>query len=355
MALRLEGVSKSFGPVRAVEALDLALTGGEFFTLLGPSGCGKTTALRTIAGIYGADRGRILLDGHDVTGVPMHRRNMAMVFQSYALFPHLTAFDNVAFGLRSRRVGGTELRRRVQEALALVRLEGLAKRYPAQLSGGQQQRVALARALVVQPSLLLLDEPLSNLDARLRDNLRGEIRELQRRIGITTLLVTHDIDEAFALSDRIAVMRAGRIEQVGRAADIYQHPASRFVATFVGPATELTLAAVETVAGRWRAALPGGFSVLLPPLPSGPGDGSLCLLLRPESLRLGVAPGETDNRYDAAIDDVVYLGGVTECRVRMGPSQLVAAMPSAAAAGLRPGDRVAIGWNADDAVVTRAE
>src|SRR3954454_1808575 len=197
MALRLKRITKRFGQVTAVEALDLEVETGELFTLLGPSGCGKTTALRVIAGIYAADGGRVVLDGADITRTKMHRRGMAMVFQNYALFPHLSAFDNVAFGLRSRRVGGRELRDRVQEALALVRLEALAARFPSELSGGQQQRVSLARALVVRPRLLLLDEPLSNLDARLRDEMRLEIRELQRRLGITTVLVTHDIQEAF--------------------------------------------------------------------------------------------------------------------------------------------------------------
>src|SRR5208282_1590511 len=195
MSLELVGVKKSFDGVRAVDGVDLSVVKGELFVLLGPSGCGKTTLLRAIAGIYGIDSGSVVLNGRDLTRTPMHRRNMAMVFQSFALFPHLSAFDNVAFGLKSRRVGGDEIDKRVNEALALVRLEMLAARYPNQLSGGQQQRVALARALAVHPDLLLLDEPLSNLDARLRDEMRVEIRELQRRLGITTLLVTHDIGE----------------------------------------------------------------------------------------------------------------------------------------------------------------
>ena len=226
MSLAVAGIRKRFGTVNAVDGVDLAVAKGEFFTLLGPSGCGKTTLLRVIAGIYPTDAGSVMLNGRDLTRVPMHRRNMAMVFQSYALFPHLNAFDNIAFGLRSRGVAKPEMARRVGEALAMVRLEALAARYPAQMSGGQQQRVALARALAVRPDLLLLDEPLSNLDARLRDEMRLEIRDLQRRLGITTILVTHDIGEAFTMSDRMGVMQDGRIVQTGRAAEIYHRPGS---------------------------------------------------------------------------------------------------------------------------------
>ena len=234
-------------------------------------------------------------------------------------------------------------------ALALVRLEALAARFPSELSGGQQQRVSLARALVVRPRLLLLDEPLSNLDARLRDEMRLEIRELQRRLGITTVLVTHDIQEAFALSDRIAVMRGGRIEQVGRPAEIYDRPASRFVANFVGPVTELAVRAVEQVDGRARAVLEDGLSVWL----AGAETGRL-LLLRPEAVQLRVAEGQTDNHYRGRVEDVIYLGADTECRVRVGGQVLMATLPSIAAIGLRQGDEIAVGWNARDAVVTDA-
>jgi putative spermidine/putrescine transport system ATP-binding protein len=279
----------------------------------------------------------------------MHRRNMAMVFQSYALFPHLSAFDNVAFGLRSRKLPRDEIRARTMESLALVRLEALAARYPAEMSGGQQQRIALARALAVRPDLLLLDEPLSNLDARLRDEMRVEIRDLQRRLGITTILVTHDIDEAFTMSDRIGVMRDGRIMQVGRAEDIYRTPANRFVANFVGPTNELPVTNLQdgptgptgTIGTDLFVRLPGAAAPMANPR----------LILRPETLRIGPAGKEAENNFLAEIEDVVFLGGGTECRLRIGTLKLLATLPSAAAAALRPGTTVTVGWNADDGVL----
>jgi putative spermidine/putrescine transport system ATP-binding protein len=349
VSLELVGVKKAFGPVRAIDGVGLSVTNGEFFALLGPSGCGKTTLLRVVAGIYPADGGSVRLNGRDLTRAPMHRRNMAMVFQSYALFPHLTAFDNVAFGLRSRTVAAAELQRRVGEALALVKLETLGSRYPAQLSGGQQQRVALARALVVRPDLLLLDEPLSNLDARLRDEMRLEIRDLQRRLNITTILVTHDIDEAFTMSDRMAVMQEGKIVQVGGASDIYHRPVSRFVANFVGPINELKLSRLESTSGKVRAMAAGQLPVWLPAPAAQHGDGAdLRLILRPEHLRINVTEGQTENTYRALIEDIVFLGADTLCRVRVGALQLSAAMPSSAAASLRKGEHVLVGWDASD-------
>lgn len=349
MSLQLAGVAKSFGDVRAVHDIDLDVRPGEFFTLLGPSGCGKTTLLRVIAGIYAADRGRIFLNGRDITTAPLHRRNMALVFQNYALFPHLTAFDNVAFGLKMRRVARAEITARVEEALELVKLTGFGGRYPAQLSGGQQQRVALARALVIRPELLLLDEPLSNLDARLREEMRGEIRDMQRRLGIATLLVTHDIQEAFALSDRIAVLHGGRIEQLGDAASIYQRPANRFVANFVGQTNELPLAELTEVGGRLQGRTADGLAIWLPPQPRA--GNAPCLVLRPEALRLGCQPDGLENWFEAEIADVIYLGGQTQCTLRLGAHRLVALAPSAAAAELRAGDRIGLGWATRDGVM----
>jgi putative spermidine/putrescine transport system ATP-binding protein len=352
MSLEIVGMAKNFGAVRAVDGVSLSVARGEFFTLLGPSGCGKTTLLRLIAGIYPVSDGRVTLNGRDITDAPMHTRNLAMVFQSFALFPHLSVFDNVAFGLRSRRVARDEIRARVTEALALVKLDALAERFPAQLSGGQQQRVALARALVVRPDLLLFDEPLSNLDARLRDEMRFEIRDLQRRIGITTLLVTHDIEEAFTMSDRMAVMQAGKIIQIGRADEIYRSPRNRFVANFVGPINELALSGIETVDGRRRGLAAGALAVWLPDL--GADRDGVNLILRPEALRVAAGEIGTDNSYPAEIEDVVYLGGSSECRVKIGALRLSAVMPSAAAARLRPGERVTVGWDANDGVVIDA-
>jgi putative spermidine/putrescine transport system ATP-binding protein len=354
MSLDIVGVTKTFGATRAVDGVSLSVAPGEFFTLLGPSGCGKTTLLRLVAGIYPVSVGRVVLNGRDITSTPMHTRNLAMVFQNYALFPHLSAFDNVAFGLRSRRVPRREIKIRVKEALALVKLESLADRIPAQLSGGQQQRIALARALVVRPDLLLLDEPLSNLDARLRDEMRFEIRDLQRRVGITTVLVTHDIAEAFTMSDRMAVMQAGRIMQIGRAEEIYRAPANRFVANFVGPINELGLSSIETVDGRKRALAAGILPVWLPELESKSGSAPASLILRPEALRIAVGALSADNLYPGEIEDVVYLGGNCECRVKIGALRLSATVPSAAAGGLRPGEAVSIGWNANDGVVVDA-
>jgi spermidine/putrescine ABC transporter ATP-binding subunit len=353
MSLDIIGVSKAFGSVPAVAGVDLAVKQGELFALLGPSGCGKTTLLRIIAGIYPLDCGSLTLNGRDIGGLPMHKRNLAMVFQNYALFPHLTVFENVAFGLRSRKVGGQDLERRVKEALNLVRLEALAERYPAQLSGGQQQRVSLARAVAVAPDLLLLDEPLSNLDARLRDEMRIEIRDLQRRLGITTVFVTHDIGEAFAMADRVAVMRDGKILQVGQADEIYKQPASRFIANFLGPINELTIATVEG-AGRRTAVVEGGQHVRLAESTAvnraAPG---MRLILRPEALHINPAAGATDNNLDAVVEDIVFLGGSTEARVRAGSLRLLVSMSSAMAVSLQTGQRVKVGWSSADGVVAR--
>jgi putative spermidine/putrescine transport system ATP-binding protein len=354
MSLEIVGVTKTFGTAHAVDGVSLAVAQGEFFTLLGPSGCGKTTLLRLVAGIYPVSVGRVVLNGRDITDAPMYTRNLAMVFQNYALFPHLSAFDNVAFGLRSRRVPRREIDIRVKEALALVKLESFADRLPAQLSGGQQQRVALARAVVVQPDLLLLDEPLSNLDARLRDEMRFEIRDLQRRVGITTVLVTHDIAEAFTMSDRMAVMQAGRIMQVGRADEIYRAPADRFVANFVGPVNELKLTRIETVEGRRRGLAAGVLPVWLPDLESKSAGAPASLFLRPEALRIAPDEFRAENLYTAEVEEIIYLGGSCECRIKIGALRLSATMPSAAADRLRAGETVSVGWNANDGIVVDA-
>src|SRR5712671_3844308 len=248
--LALRGLAKRYddGPA-AVAGLDLVAERGEFLTLLGPSGCGKTTVLRMIAGLVPPSAGRIAVDGADVTAMPAHRRNMGLVFQNYALFPHLNVARNVAFGLEMRGTLRDAIDKRVTNSLALVRLEGLRRRMPRELSGGQQQRVALARALVIEPALLLLDEPLSNLDAKLREELRDEIRDIQRRLGITAVFVTHDQVEALTLSDRIAVMNAGRLEQVGTPSEVYERPATEFVAAFIGRTNRIAATVVACDAG----------------------------------------------------------------------------------------------------------
>ena len=267
MQITVRELSKRFGAVLAVDGVTLEIADGELFTLLGPSGCGKTTLLRLIAGFHRPDAGRIRFGERDVTDLPPHARNIGMVFQNYALWPHMTVFQNVAYGLRIRRVRGSALAAQVDEGLRKVNLSGLGARYPGQLSGGQQQRVALARALVLSPDILLLDEPLSNLDAKIRVQVRAEIRKLQQALGITTVYVTHDQEEALSLSDRVAVMRDGRVLQLGPPRELYESPRTRFVADFVGTnnlvAGRVLEAAgeavvVETGLGRLRARLPGG-------------------------------------------------------------------------------------------------
>jgi putative spermidine/putrescine transport system ATP-binding protein len=261
--LSLKGLTIAYGrraTSPAVQGLDLAVPSGQLVSLLGPSGCGKTTTMRAVAGLLPPRAGRIVLGGDDITNVPAHRRDIGLVFQSYALFPHLSAFENVAFGLRLRRVAAGELARRVDEALAAVGLADFASRLPAQLSGGQQQRVALARAMVIRPRLLLLDEPLSNLDAALRLEMRAEVRRLQRASGITMLYVTHDQEEALALSDRIVVMKAGRIEQDAAPAQVFERPATPFVAAFMGCENLYEWRAGELIGpeGRWPLVAPAG-------------------------------------------------------------------------------------------------
>ena len=267
MQITVRELSKRFGAVLAVDGVTLEIADGELFTLLGPSGCGKTTLLRLIAGFHRPDAGRIRFGERDVTDLPPYARNIGMVFQNYALWPHMTVFQNVAYGLRIRRVRGSALAAQVDEGLRKVNLSGLGARYPGQLSGGQQQRVALARALVLSPDILLLDEPLSNLDAKIRVQVRAEIRKLQQALGITTVYVTHDQEEALSLSDRVAVMRDGRVLQLGPPRELYERPRTRFVADFVGtnnlvPGRVVEAAGdavvVETGLGRLRARLPRG-------------------------------------------------------------------------------------------------
>jgi len=311
----LEQVSKTFrdpkskSDVHAVRDAQLAIAGGELVTLLGPSGCGKTTMLRMIGGFELPTQGRIRIGGEDVTYLPPNARATATVFQSYGLFPHLDVFDNVAYGLRVRKVTAAEIETRVMEALALVGLTELAKRAPGRLSGGQQQRVALARSLVVRPQVLLLDEPLSNLDALLREQMRIEIRRIQKTLGITAIYVTHDRVEAMSLSDRVVVMKDGVIQQVGPPAQIYERPDSQFVAGFVGKVAFFPVDVVDTPASGPVACTLNGRPVLAGSMAPGVGKKAL-LMARPESLRVG-HPGE-EGACDGTVTTNVYLGSSVE-------------------------------------------
>lgn len=316
--LVLDNVTKVFeqgkSSVQAVDGVSLDIRGGEFLTLLGPSGCGKTTTLRLVAGFEFPTGGRILLDGKDIGNVPPNQRPMAMVFQSYALFPHLNVFENVAYGLRLKKMREVEIREAVEIVLHMMNLSGLEKRYPHQLSGGQQQRVALARAMVMKPKLLLFDEPLSNLDAKLRTQMRTEIRRLQQRLGITSIYVTHDQAEAMSLSDRIAVMNQGRIEQVGRPTDIYLRPASVFVADFIGHANFIETRVSHQQDGQATVTVLGK-TVTLPCSPEMRVGDAAYAVIRPEAVQLTADPtGASGHQVSSA----VYLGSSVEYEVETG-------------------------------------
>jgi len=323
-AIELVELRKEFGEVAAVDGIDLGIRAGEFFSLLGPSGCGKTTTLRLIAGFERPTAGKILLDGVDMAAVAPHRRKVNTVFQSYALFPHLDVFGNVAFGLRRQHVKREEVRRRVEAVLEAVQLGGYEKRKPAQLSGGQQQRVALARALVLEPSVLLLDEPLGALDAKLRKALQLELKGIQERFGITFVYVTHDQEEALTMSDRIAVMSGGRVEQVAAPAEMYEEPQTVFVADFLGVSNLMHVTAEGADAGACRARL-GDFV-----LRAGNGDaavsGSTRIVIRPERVRIEPYESMGDNRVPGMIERVVYLGSAEQLVVRLATGDVVQAL-----------------------------
>jgi len=331
--VRLAGVHKHFGPIVALEAFSLEVPAGTLVTLLGPSGCGKTTALRIIAGLEAPTRGRVFIRDEDVTHLPAAQRHVTMVFQAYALFPHLTVFENVAFGLRLAGRPASEVRRRVEETLSLVGLDGTEERYPGRLSGGQQQRVALARALIMEPSVILFDEPLSNLDAKLRKHVRAEIRELQQRLGITAVYVTHDQEEALSLSDTIVVMDSGRVAQVGTPEELYRHPDSRFVADFIGEANLLpaTCRGGEVVVGGYR------FGYRQEEAPDGDGT----LLVRPEAVRIGTA-GEG---LRGTIRTAAYLGSHIEYRVETSLGILLAVGPADRTRVFPVGGQVTLGFD----------
>ncbi|MCW1841996.1 ABC transporter ATP-binding protein [Prosthecomicrobium hirschii] len=336
--LELDGVTKRFGPHVAVEQLDLTVAKGEFVSLLGPSGCGKTTTLQMIAGFLDLTGGAIRLEGRNLAEIHPSRRGLGIVFQSYALFPHMTAAENVAFGLEMRRVPAAERAERVEAALAMVGLAGFADRYPRRMSGGQQQRVALARALVIRPSLLLLDEPLSNLDAKLREEMQIELRQIQRTLGTTTILVTHDQVEAMSLSDRIVVMNTGRVEQIGTPQETYERPASAFVANFLGKTNEFagTIEAgaqpARIVAGSWSAPAPAGFS------------GPVTVSVRPE--KIGFAGAGQGLAARVAIR--IFQGNhwLFQCETECGPAIVIRQNDGMAQPA--EGEAVRLAWRPED-------
>jgi len=321
--IQLVSLTKRFVEV-AVDDIDLTVPSGEFFSLLGPSGCGKTTTLRLIAGFEQPTSGRVLLDDVDVTMVPPNKRNVNTVFQSYALFPFLTVFDNVAFGLRNRKLDKKELQTRVHEAIELVHLGSFIKRRPGQLSGGQQQRVALARALVLNPAVLLLDEPLGALDAKLRRSLKVELKALQERVGITFLYVTHDQEEALTMSDRVAVMRNGKIVQIGDPHEIYEEPADTYVADFLGVSNLMQVEVVERQAAQCQVRL--GESALTVEQGTADGLGKAYCVIRPERVRIEPFGSPGPNRVPAMVERLVYVGSATQVMLRLAPGELLQAL-----------------------------
>jgi putative spermidine/putrescine transport system ATP-binding protein len=355
-ALAIRGLRRRFGDVMAVDGVDLDVAKGEFITLLGPSGSGKTTTLRVVAGFLAADEGSIEIDGQEMRNVPPYKRDVGMVFQNYALFPHMTAAQNVAFPLQMRGVSRTEQRERIAEALEMVKLPKHGERYPRQLSGGQQQRVALARAIVFRPRLLLMDEPLGALDKKLREALQLEIMRISRQLGSTVIYVTHDQEEALVMSDRIAIFDQGRIQQLGSGEDLYERPRSTFVADFVGESNllrgrlEREDGAAWLVHGTWRWRVD-------PALAEAQGvgeDGPAALVVRPEHLH--VVATDTDpqgrNGVEAAVTEVLYLGASRKIELAMPDGQAMVVRESAGDSGdWRPGDRVRLEWSVERGVV----
>jgi len=337
VGVSFEDMHRWYGPVHALDGLTLEIAPGEMVALLGPSGCGKTTALRALGGLDEVDSGRILVDGQDITHVAANKRDMGVVFQAYSLFPNMTARDNVGYGLRLRGVGDAQRRKRTDEMLELVSLSGQANRYPHQMSGGQQQRVALARALAIQPKVLLLDEPLSALDAKVRRQLREEIRRIQIMVGTTTLFVTHDQEEALALGDRVGVMSAGRLEQIAAPAELYDRPRTKFVAEFVGLTNR-----VPAMAERDRAIILG---TPVPLLPGSAGSGRVTALVRPEAIRLTPGPdGAAGAAGVARVVAVSFLGSLARTQVALPDGTLIVAqMTASESSTLGPGIAVTVG------------
>jgi putative spermidine/putrescine transport system ATP-binding protein len=340
----MEGLTRRYGPVTALDGLDLTLHPGELVALLGPSGCGKTTTLRLLAGLEDADEGRITVGGRDLTHVSASKRDMGMVFQAYSLFPHMTVQQNVAFGLRLRRVAKDERDRRALEILDLVGLSEQAGRYAHQISGGQQQRVALARALAIEPQVLLLDEPLSALDAKVRAQLRDQIRRIQLEVGITTLFVTHDQEEALAIADRVGVMRDGRLEQLAPPTEVYARPATSFVAEFVG----LTNRLPGTVSGSSVTVRGRDLPLVDVSTPPGP----VTALVRPEAVTLAPDAAADSGPLTGTVISVTFLGATSRVTVDLGDTTILAQLPTSDAAGLTAGSRVTLSIRPDPVLVS---
>ena len=358
--LEIDALRVRYGEQRVLDGVSVAVEPAERICLLGPSGCGKTTTLQVVAGFVVPDSGAVRIVGRNIVRDAPEKRNIGVMFQNYALFPHLSVWDNVAFGLRMRRHPAGEIRRRVGEALDLVRLGHKAEKRPLMLSGGEQQRIAFARAIVIEPSLLLLDEPFSNLDARLRQDMRSELLDLLQKLKIATVMVTHDQEEAMAIADRIAVMRAGRIEQVGSAAEIYATPRSLFVARFMGKSNVLV--------GRAVASSDGAGSVDVPEIgrlhgrsPAGIAAGeSVDVVVRPQHLELrpadaGPTPAEDRNSVQGDVEQILFLGHRTECHLRVGGHRFVAWQSGPLPSSVHPGARARLEWHPRDTLLLRGE
>ena len=359
VAIALQGVTKRFGKHEAVQSLDLEIADGEFFSLLGPSGCGKTTTLRMIAGFESPDEGRVMLRGQDVTKVPPNRRPLNMVFQQYALFPHMSVYDNVAFGLKVKHVPRAEHAGRIRELLAIVALEGFETRKPRQLSGGQQQRVALARALVNRPAALLLDEPLGALDVKLRKLMQLELKRIQHELGTTFVYVTHDQEEALAMSDRIAVMNGGVVEQVDSPRAIYERPTTAFVADFIGSLNALDLRVDELVGGHAVARFDEGQRVVVPVDGTVRVGDAVRVAVRPELVRVGergAATPDDGSRLDGTVAEAVYLGMYTQLHVTTAAGRVVShRLATDSLARAEAGALVVLSWETEHASLLGAE